>query len=61
MAGKHKRQRGVDFSGGPKDGGAPYRGSMSPAQSKAHFTKHAKTTHELNLPDRLPMRGGIRM
>jgi hypothetical protein len=38
------------------------RHSMSPAQSKAHFAKHAVKTHFRNLtPTRLPMRGGIRL
>lgn len=38
-----------------------YRKSMSPDESKRHFTKHATGVHKYNLPNRLPMRGGIRM
>lgn len=43
----------------PANSGAG-RHSMTPAQSKRHFAKHAMKTHKANLPSRLPMRGGIR-
>lgn len=31
------------------------------AQSRSNFSKHALKVHARNLPNRLPMRGGIRM
>ena len=37
------------------------RHKMSSAHSKHHFTKHASSTHKKNMPQRLPMRGGIRL
>lgn len=35
--------------------------SMSRTDSKRHFAKHASMTHKYNMPQRVPMRGGIRL
>jgi hypothetical protein len=63
MADKSKRTgvHGKDYSGGHFDGGAPYRAAMGKQASKDSFTKHASKTHALNMPTRIPMRGGIRL
>jgi hypothetical protein len=37
------------------------RHKMSRHGSEKHFSKHAKMTHNKNMPRRLPMRGGIRL
>lgn len=37
------------------------RSKMGPARSKRVFSKGASYTHKKNMPNRLPMRGGIRL
>lgn len=37
------------------------RRKMSRRGSKRHFTKHALKVHRKNVPQRVPMRGGIRL
>lgn len=41
--------------------GEKYRKSLSPAESRRNFTRHAKKVHYKNVPTRAPMRGGIRL
>lgn len=37
------------------------RSKMSSGKSKRVFSKTASKTHKKNMPQRVPMRGGIRM
>ncbi|UDN67804.1 hypothetical protein [robinz microvirus RP_131] len=37
------------------------RHKMSSGHSKRNFSHHASMTHKRNMPQRLPMRGGIRL
>lgn len=37
------------------------RHKMSSRHSKANFSHHASRTHKKNVPQRIPMRGGIRL
>lgn len=38
-----------------------FRHKMSRSGSRRSFSKHASLTHRKNMPQRLPMRGGIRL
>lgn len=37
------------------------RHEISPQKSQSEFTRNASKTHWRNMPNRLPMRGGIRL
>ena len=38
-----------------------HRHKIGSAHSRHSFSKHASRTHKKNMPQRVPMRGGIRL
>ncbi len=54
------RQVGASFDQNPKEEEMK-RHKMSRKGSKRNFTKHAVKVHRKNVPQRMPMRGGIRL